>query len=127
MITIKWGVVLRGTRLDTLSYGISDLLRREVIDSSKGHRPMNLYSQYALAVLGTVLLFTCVKRYALRKWLGIALVGLGFGAILVLPPLYWQYRCRHLRDCSLGADARARRRFVRSCNDSSCMKRPETL
>lgn len=47
---------------------------------------MSLYSQYALACVGMVLLYTCVRSYALRKWLGIALVGLGFGVIFVFPP-----------------------------------------
>ena len=47
---------------------------------------MSLYSQYALACVGMMLLYTCVRNYALRKWLGIALVGLGFGVMLVLPP-----------------------------------------
>ncbi|KAB0508098.1 MULTISPECIES: hypothetical protein [Pseudomonas] len=47
---------------------------------------MSLYSQYALAGLGIVLLYTCIRSYVLRKWLGVALVGLGFGVIFVLPP-----------------------------------------
>jgi hypothetical protein len=47
---------------------------------------MNLYSQYALACVGMMLLYTCVRSYVLRKWLGIALVGLGFGVMFVLPP-----------------------------------------
>ncbi|WPN58962.1 hypothetical protein [Pseudomonas sp. P9_31] len=47
---------------------------------------MNLYSQYALACVGMMLLYICVRRYVLRKWLGIALVGLGFGVMFVLPP-----------------------------------------
>lgn len=47
---------------------------------------MTLYSQYALACVGMMLLHTCVRSYVLRKWLGVGLVGLGFCVIFVLPP-----------------------------------------
>ncbi|CAN7264661.1 hypothetical protein [Pseudomonas sp. GL-B-26] len=47
---------------------------------------MNLYSQYALACVGMMLLYTCVRSYVLRKWLGTALVGMAFGVMFVLPP-----------------------------------------
>ncbi|MNG34162.1 hypothetical protein D3C84_1205880 [compost metagenome] len=33
-----------------------------------------------------LLLDSCVRSYVLRKWLGIALVGLGFCVMFVLPP-----------------------------------------
>jgi hypothetical protein len=47
---------------------------------------MSLYIQYALAGVGMLLLYSCVRSYVLRKWLGIALVGLGFCVMFVLPP-----------------------------------------
>ncbi|APV40788.1 hypothetical protein PFAS1_16055 [Pseudomonas frederiksbergensis] len=47
---------------------------------------MSLYIQYALAGVGMLLLYTCVRSYVLRKWLGIALVGVGFCVMFVLPP-----------------------------------------
>ena len=47
---------------------------------------MSLYIQYALAGVGMLLLYSCVRSYVLRKWLGIALVGVGFCVMFVLPP-----------------------------------------
>ena len=47
---------------------------------------MSLFIQYALAGVGMLLLYSCVRSYVLRKWLGIALVGLGFCVMFVLPP-----------------------------------------
>ena len=47
---------------------------------------MSLYSQYALAGLGIVLLYFFPRRQVLRTWLGIALVLLGFGVMFALPP-----------------------------------------
>jgi len=47
---------------------------------------MSLFIQYALAGVGMLLLYSCVRSYVLRKWLGIALVGVGFCVMFVLPP-----------------------------------------
>ncbi|WP_458128405.1 hypothetical protein [Pseudomonas sp. Z2-11] len=48
---------------------------------------MNEYGLYALAYAVFLLLFFYMKTYGLRKWLGIALVVLGFASIFALPPL----------------------------------------
>lgn len=48
---------------------------------------MNEYGLYALAYAVFLLLFFYMKAYGLRKWLGIALVVLGFASIFALPPL----------------------------------------
>ena len=46
---------------------------------------MNEYGLYALAYAVFLLLFFYMKSYGLRKWLGIALVALGFASIFALP------------------------------------------
>jgi hypothetical protein len=46
---------------------------------------MNEYGLYALAYAMFLLLFFYMKSYDLRKWLGIALVVLGFASIFMLP------------------------------------------
>ncbi|QXH95901.1 hypothetical protein HU749_005830 [Pseudomonas ogarae] len=46
---------------------------------------MNEYGLYALAYAVFLLLFFYMKSYGLRKWLGIALVVMGFASILMLP------------------------------------------
>lgn len=46
---------------------------------------MNEYGLYALAYAVFLLLFFYMKSYDLRKWLGIALVVLGFASIFMLP------------------------------------------
>jgi hypothetical protein len=47
---------------------------------------MNEYGLYGLAYAVFLLLFFCLRPYSLRKWLGIALVALGFASIFMLPP-----------------------------------------
>lgn len=47
---------------------------------------MGTYIQYALACLGILLLDMCIRHYALRKWLGIALFFVGAAALFLLPP-----------------------------------------
>ncbi|AVU74217.1 MULTISPECIES: hypothetical protein [Pseudomonas] len=46
---------------------------------------MNEFGLYALAYVVFLLLFFYMKSYGLRKWLGIALVALGFASIFTLP------------------------------------------
>ncbi|MCQ6257381.1 hypothetical protein [Pseudomonas sp. Q11] len=46
---------------------------------------MNEFGLYALAYAVFLLLFFYMKSYGLRKWLGIALVALGFASIFTLP------------------------------------------
>ncbi|WP_420232322.1 hypothetical protein ACN079_25275 [Pseudomonas sp. ABY48] len=46
---------------------------------------MNEYGLYALAYAVFLLLFFYMKSYGLRKWLGIALVVMGFASIFMLP------------------------------------------
>ncbi|WPN58594.1 hypothetical protein [Pseudomonas sp. P9_31] len=43
---------------------------------------MNEYGLYAVAYAVFLLLFFSLKSYRIRKWLGIALVALGFASIL---------------------------------------------
>lgn len=47
---------------------------------------MNEYGLYAVVYAVFLLLFFYLKSYGLRKWLGIALVALGFSSIFMLPP-----------------------------------------
>ncbi|UVM51040.1 hypothetical protein LOY38_02895 [Pseudomonas sp. B21-015] len=47
---------------------------------------MNEYGLYAVAYAVFLLLFFSLKSYRIRKWLGIALVALGFASIFMLAP-----------------------------------------
>jgi len=47
---------------------------------------MSEYGLFAVAYAVFLLLFFYLKPYGLRKWLGIALVVLGFSSIFMLPP-----------------------------------------